>query len=59
MQVMKNTKHNSWLPVDEQHYKKTYLVRKVQEEEAEKELRCYERLPEEYPTNDTFDKRPT
>lgn len=46
-------------PVREQHYNKHYLLRKVREEEEEKELRRYERIPEEYPTNDTYDKRPT
>ena len=46
---MKNTKHSSWQPVAEQHYKKTYLVRKAQEIEAEEEIKKYDGETETYP----------
>jgi len=49
---LKNTGKNSWRPAPEQHYKKTYLVRKAQEQEAEEEIERYERLSQDYPTND-------
>lgn len=52
---MKNTKHNSWQPVPEQHYKKPYLIRKAEETEAEDEIERYERLSGDYPTNDSDD----
>lgn len=40
------------MPAPEQHYKKTYLIRKQQEQEAEEEIERYERLSQEYPSND-------
>ena len=46
---MKNTKSNSWQPVAEQHYKKTYLVRKAQELEAEDEIKEYDGTISDYP----------
>ena len=59
MTNLKTTTKNYWQPVADQHYKKTYLVRKAQEVEAEEEIEQYERLSEEYPTNDSSDNRPT
>jgi hypothetical protein len=56
---VKSTDKNFTKPVREQHYNKHYILRKVEEEEEEKELRRYERVSEEYPTQDTYDKRPT
>jgi hypothetical protein len=47
---LKNTGKNYWQPVAEQHYKKTYLVRKAQEIEAEKEIERYERETDLYPS---------
>lgn len=35
---MKNTEKNSFEPVDKQHYKKSYLKRIIEKEEAEEEL---------------------
>ncbi len=56
---MKKTTHDSYVPVPEQHYKKKYLQRKIQEQEAEDEINNYERVPEEYPTEDSLHNRPT
>lgn len=41
------------MPAPEQQYKKTYLVRKVQELEAEEEIDRYERETETYPDSST------
>ena len=38
---MKNTNHNLTEPIEQQHYKKRYLARKLQEEEAEHAIRQY------------------
>lgn len=38
---MKNTNHNPVEPIEQQHYKKRYLARKLQEEEAEDAIRQY------------------
>jgi len=38
---MKNTNHNPVEPIEQQHYKKRYLARKLQEEEAENAIRQY------------------
>ena len=38
---MKNTNHNPVEPIEQQHYKKRYLARKLQEEEAEHAIRQY------------------
>ena len=46
---LKNTRRNSWQPVAEQHYKKTYLVRKAQELEAEDEIKEYDGAISDYP----------
>jgi hypothetical protein len=40
---LKNTIHDSWKPVLEQHYKKPYLLRKIKEQEAEEEIRTYDK----------------
>jgi hypothetical protein len=56
---MKNTSHDSYKPVAEQHYKKKYLERKIQEQEADEEIQTYERTTEEYPTEDSIHNRPT
>lgn len=42
---MKKTTHDSTLPYDKQHYKKKYLLRVVEHEEAEKEIRIAKRKP--------------
>ena len=56
---MKTRTKAETIALENQHYNKHYLLRKIAEEEVEKELRQYERIPEEYPTQDTYDKRPT
>lgn len=38
---MKNTSHNPLESIEQQHYKKRYLTRKLQEEEAEDAIRQY------------------
>jgi hypothetical protein len=38
---MKTTSHNPVEPIDQQHYKKRYLARKQQEEEAEDAIRQF------------------
>jgi ribosomal protein S21 len=38
---MKKTTHDTTESVDKQHYKKPYLVRKIQEAEADKEVKDY------------------
>jgi hypothetical protein len=38
---MKTTTHNPVEPIDQQHYKKRYLTRKQQEEEAKDAIRQY------------------
>lgn len=38
---MKNTSHNPVESIEQQHYKKRYLARKLQEEEAEDAIRRY------------------
>ena len=38
---MKNTSHNPVESIEQQHYKKRYLTRKLQEEEAEDAIRQY------------------
>ena len=40
---MKNSNKNCTLPVDEIGYKKKYLARKIQENEAEHEIKTYHR----------------
>jgi hypothetical protein len=35
---MKTTTHNPSIPIEEQHYKKRFLVRKLQEQEAAQEI---------------------
>ena len=50
---MKKTSHNSYQPVADQHYKKTYLVRKAQELEAEEEIKAYDGETETYPSIST------
>jgi hypothetical protein len=47
---LKSTNKNYWTPVPEQHYKKTYLVRKAQEIEAEEEIVRFEREADLYPS---------
>lgn len=39
---MKKKYHDPLQPVDKQGYKKSYLVRKFQEQEAEEEIKQYE-----------------
>lgn len=42
---MKNTTHNLYEPVERQHYKKRYLQRRLEEEDAKREIKNYR--PEE------------
>ena len=55
---MKNTSHNPVESIEQQHYKKKYLTRKQQEEEAKDAIRQYNheeasRGAEESPVPDT------
>ena len=53
MTPLKNTKKNSWTPLAEpQGYKKSYLIRKQEEREAEEEIDEFELVEEEFPVND-------
>jgi hypothetical protein len=57
---MKNTNHNPVEPIEQQHYKKRYLARKLQEEEAENAIRQYNyegfgRSEEDSPMSDASD----
>jgi hypothetical protein len=38
---MKREEHNPMEPVDKQHYKKRYLLRKLEEQEADKLIKTY------------------
>jgi hypothetical protein len=38
---MKNNTHDYTEPVDKQHYKKRYLLRKLEEQEADKLIKTY------------------
>lgn len=40
--LLKNNNHNHFEPVEKQHYKKSYLMRKIQEQEAEEEVESYD-----------------
>jgi hypothetical protein len=46
---MKNNTHDYTEPVDKQHYKKRYLLRKLEEQEADKLIKTYndDREPEQ------------
>lgn len=44
---MKKENHNPLEPVDKQQYKKRYLVRKLEEQEAEEEIKNYHEEEEE------------
>lgn len=55
---MKNTNKNSFQPVAEQHYKKSYLLRQVLEQEAEQDIKDYDGDTEDYP-NTEAPNRPT
>ncbi len=39
---MKNNNHNPVDSPEKQHYKKSYLMRKIQEQEAEEEVESYD-----------------
>ncbi|MDE3022316.1 MAG: hypothetical protein KGI54_10685 [Pseudomonadota bacterium] len=41
---MKTTTHNPSVPIEDQHYKKRFLVRKLQEREAELEIETQKAL---------------
>jgi hypothetical protein len=43
---MKNSSHIPTEPIERQHYKKNYLERKLQEKDAENEIRNYSYTPE-------------
>lgn len=42
MTILKKTTHDSFEPADKQHYKKRYLVRKLEEQEAKEEIKEWE-----------------
>jgi len=53
MMSLKNTKKSAWLPlVEEKGYKKSFLVRKQQEKEAQEEIEDFVLEEEEFPVND-------
>jgi hypothetical protein len=55
---MKNTNKNTFQPVIEQHYKKSYLLRQIIEEEAEQDIKDYSGDTEDYPEPEALN-RPT
>jgi len=55
---LKNTTKNMFQPVAEQHYKKSYLLRQVLEQEAEQDIKEYSGDTEDYPETET-PNRPT
>lgn len=52
---MKNSSHIPTEPIEKQHFKKNYLERKLQEKEAENEIRKYSYTPESPPLFETPD----
>lgn len=48
---LKNTDKNYWQRVPDQHYSKNYLIRKIEEQEAEDEIDEFEHEPQEFPMN--------
>lgn len=36
---MKNNTHNEFQSIDNQHYKKKYIMRKIQDEEAKRQIK--------------------
>jgi hypothetical protein len=57
---MKKTTHNLYAPVEQQHYKKKYLARKLEEREADKQIDDFTYTPsDEVPDSQPMDaKRP-
>jgi hypothetical protein len=55
---LKNTNKNTFQPVIEQHYKKSYLLRQIIEEEAEQDIKDYSGDTEDYPEPEALN-RPT
>ena len=57
---MKKTTHNLYAPVEQQHYKKKYLARKLEERDADKQINDYTYTPsDEVPDTQTVaEKRP-
>jgi len=39
---LKNTEKTLWLPVSDKHYKRPYLMRKIEEQEAEEAIKDYD-----------------
>jgi hypothetical protein len=50
MTTLKKTTHDLYEPVDKQQYKKRYLVRKIQEQDAEKQIEEFNGETQERPT---------
>jgi hypothetical protein len=48
---MKKEQHNPMEPIEKQHFKKRYLVRKIQEQEAEKEVKDFQQHEEDIPND--------
>jgi hypothetical protein len=57
---MKKTTHNLYAPVEQQHYKKKYLARKLEEREADKQIDefTYEQSDEMPYSSSMDEKRP-
>jgi hypothetical protein len=53
---MKKEHHNPMEPADKQHYKKRYLVRKLEEQEAEKEIYLFKGQHEDSETASDSDR---
>ena len=54
---MKDTTHNLYEPVERQHYKKRYLQRRLEEEDAKREIKNYR--PEEVSDTPPMDEKGT
>ena len=55
---MKKSTHNQSEPPEKQHFKKSYLQRKLEEKEADDEIKAYERSKEMSETPDVDEKGP-
>ena len=55
---MKKEYHNPLEPIDKQHYKKRYLVRKILEQDAEQQIEEFNGETQERPTLPDHDEMP-